>query len=159
MPDSQYYGQTLGDSGDENGTFSVTIGVVTALTLPGILSAATDFEEALFLTDFILGSTKRKFMTAFDQAPAYTLDTDANNQQENRWLCRYHNPTTGKKWRLTIPTANLTKLPIVAGKRSEFVELSTGDGATFKTAFEAFVKDPDTFGAVILDSIQYVSRN
>lgn len=77
-------------------------------------------------------------------------------QRENKWLCRYIDAVTSKKYSLSIGTADLTKV----GANSEFVDLSTGPGAAFKTAFEAFVHSPDVPGnGVTLVSVQFVGRN
>jgi hypothetical protein len=77
-------------------------------------------------------------------------------QRENKYLCRYHNPSTGKKFRASIPCADLTKL--VSG--SEFVVTASGPGAALKTAWAAVVVDPDDGSTLtVLDSIQFVGRN
>lgn len=78
------------------------------------------------------------------------------SQRENKWLCRYHSTVTLKKFRVSIPCADLTKL----ANNSEFLVLTGGPGATLKTNFEAVVVDPDdNVSAVVLDSVQFVGRN
>lgn len=77
-------------------------------------------------------------------------------QRENKWLCRYHDATTFQKFQVSFGTADLSKHMT----NSEFVDLSAGDGAAFKTAFEAVVVSPAAAEhAVVLDSMQFVGRN
>jgi len=77
-------------------------------------------------------------------------------QRENKWLLRYHDATTYQKAQVSIGTADLTKKMA----HSEFVDLTGGDGAALKTAFEAVVVSPfNSSNAVILDSVQFVGRN
>lgn len=77
-------------------------------------------------------------------------------QRENKWLCRYHDATTFKKFQLSLPCADLTKL----ASGSEFLSLAAGVGLALKTAFEAVVVSPDdAANATVLDSVQFVGRN
>jgi hypothetical protein len=159
MGNSQTYGQTVKDSGGESASFGFTIGAVTALTLPGLLSAATDFEEAL--DGIVLGTVHRKVMTVFDNSFDPAINTAAANQKENRWLARYKDNVTGQKYRIEFPTADLSLLPIDGGTglRSEYLDLSADPGLLFKTKFEGFVKSPGNYvNAVTLQSMQFVAR-
>ena len=77
-------------------------------------------------------------------------------QRENKYLCRYHGATLNQKFQVSLPTADLSKLPT----HSEFLDLTTGVGQALKIAFEAVVVSPDNSSeAVILDSVQFVGRN
>lgn len=77
-------------------------------------------------------------------------------QRENKLLLRYHATSSGKKYRVSIPTFDLTTLP----NNSEFLNLAAGVGAALKTAFEAIVRSPDDDGdVVVLDTAQFVGRN
>lgn len=88
----------------------------------------------------------------FEKVPASSTAA----QRENKWLCRYHDATTFQKMTRTIGTADLSEL--VSG--SEFLVLTSGNGAALKTAFEAIVvSDFDPSHAVILDTVQFVGRN
>lgn len=86
-------------------------------------------------------------------------DTPASSplaQRENKFLCRYHNPTSGKKLRASIPCADLSLL----ANNSEFLVLSSGPGQTLKNAWAAVVVDPDDPTTLtVLDSVQFVGRN
>jgi len=77
-------------------------------------------------------------------------------QRENKWLVRYHEEGTSKKFVVSLPTADLDQHM----DNSEFVDLTTGAGAAFKAAFEAVVVSPADSGAnVVVDSVQFVGRN
>lgn len=90
-------------------------------------------------------------------APAKTNAASPLAQREVKWLCRYQSSTdsTAPVYRCEIPTADLSLL----ANNTEFLDLSAGAGATFKSAFEAIVVTPDAAeDAVTLLSVQFVSR-
>lgn len=77
-------------------------------------------------------------------------------QRENKWVVRYHDATTFQKFRVELPTADLSLLPL----NSDFVDISTGLMGTYVTAFEAVAKSPaDPTHSVVVDSVQFVGRN
>lgn len=80
--------------------------------------------------------------------------------RNNKWLCEYQDNTDASLHRMEIPTADLAQ-QATPGKS---LDLATGNGATFKAAFEAMVKSPATPGqgggnAVTLLSVEYVGRS
>lgn len=76
-------------------------------------------------------------------------------QREIKWLVRYHDAVTLKARILELPGADLNLL----GTGSEFMALGAGAGATLKAQWDAFVVDPETGNATVLDSVQFVARN
>jgi len=77
-------------------------------------------------------------------------------QRENKYLIRYHGNTSLKKFRASVPAADLSLLP----DHSEFLDLTAGEGQAVKDAFEAIVVSPDDAAeSVTVDSIQFVGRN
>ena len=77
-------------------------------------------------------------------------------QRENKYMCQYHDTTTGKKFRAEFPCADLLELP----SGEEELDLLAGNGATLKSAFEALVVSPDDeTHTVVLDRVVYVARN
>jgi hypothetical protein len=77
-------------------------------------------------------------------------------QRENKWLVRYHGDTLNKKFRFSIPTADLSLLP----NHSEFLDLSAGAGQTLKNTLEAILRSPDDGAETCtVDSVQFVGRN
>lgn len=82
--------------------------------------------------------------------------SDPLAQRENKWLVRYHDGTTQQKYRAELGTADLSLL----ADHSEFLSLTSAEGAAFKTAFEAVVVSPgNSSNSVVVDSIQFVGRN
>lgn len=75
-------------------------------------------------------------------------------QREMKWLCRYHDATTLKKYTLEIPTPDFAD----TGANSDFMDLLAGDGAAFVVQFELFVIATLTGNATILDSAELVGR-
>jgi len=161
MPDLSFYNLTIADNTvKSNGepetatvSFPVTLfddaGSNTAeLALIGTLETAA--------TALLLGVVVKKEAIFFRDQLAVVAASSIAAQRENKFLCRYHNPTSGKKFRLSLPTADLTKLTA----HTEFVALGSGPGAAFKSAWEAVVVDPDDGTTLtILDSVQFVGRN
>lgn len=123
--------------------------VAATITLVGNLKVAL---AGLVLGRFIADEViyNRELLGA--QIPA----TSPNAQRENKWLARYHDPVTYNNYTLTFGTADLTKLMT----NSEFVDLTAGPGADFKTAFDAVVTSPEDASRLgVLDSLQFVGRN
>lgn len=84
--------------------------------------------------------------------------TDPLAQREIKALVSYHDDTTGKKYRVEIPTLDLVTIGLVAG--SDLVDLGDTQAAAFVAAFEAVAMDPDTgLNSVTVDSIRFVGRN
>jgi len=76
------------------------------------------------------------------------------SQRENKWLLRYHDASTGKKYTAEIPCADLTLL----ATNSEFMDTTLSAWTNLKTAFEAVVYSPDEANLTVLDSAQFVGR-
>lgn len=160
MPGS-YYALTVTDntvkSNGQPETGSVVI-PVTEMSDSGdntaLIALIGNLETAIVAV--ILGNIAKKELTFFRDN--FTPGPAASNlaQRENKFLCRYHNPTSGAKFQVSLPTADLTKL--VA--HTEFVALTAGVGLAVKTAWELVVVDPDDHTTLtILDSMQFVGRN
>jgi hypothetical protein len=156
-----YFQITLADntakSNGEPETTSTEVAITTLTpsnvaateTLCGNLKTAL---AALVLGRFVKNSLTYNRAQNGAQIPA----DDDLAQRENKWLCRYHDATTYQKFSVSFGTADLSKHK----PNSEFVDLATGDGAAFKTAFEAVVVSPaDSSHSVVLDSMQFVGRN
>lgn len=103
-----------------------------------------------------LGSNQNKQLTYARTFLAATPAASQLAQRENKWLARYHDATTFKKYTVSWPCADLTKL----ASGEEFLDLTADPGLALKTAFEAVVVSPDdSTHAVVLDSVQFVGRN
>ena len=76
-------------------------------------------------------------------------------QREMKWLCRYHDAVSLKKYTLEIPCADAALLT----GNTDFMDLAAGAGLTLKADWDANVIAPLTGNATVLDSIQLVGRN
>lgn len=155
-----FWGQTLNDNtiksnGEpENASYRVPVITLTAANL--VAQQALHANLAAAVAGVTMG-TVRHTTTLLDETIG-TLNPAASTlaQRENKFLCRYHDVTTGQKYRVSLPTADLSTLP----NNSEFLDLTTGPGAALKTAFEAVVRSPgNAANAVTLDTVQFVGRN
>lgn len=139
----------------ENGTFEVAVGTLTSANVAAQLVKIATLVTAV---EALVIGVQAKNAVIFDRnvlgaGPAASVLA----QRENKWLCRYHGATTFKKFRVSIPTADLTLLPAT---NTEFLDLTAGAPLAFKTAFEDIITSPDDGAeAVILDSVQFVGRN
>lgn len=155
-----YGGATVADntqkSNGEPETSSWQVAIVT-LTPENVAATETLFGTLLTSIQAVcLGSVQNKTLTYSRTILSASPAASTAAQRENKWLARYHDAVTFKKYTVSWPCADLTKL--VSG--SEFLVLTSGAGATLKTDFEAVVKAPDDAShAVVLDSVQFVGRN
>jgi hypothetical protein len=146
-------GETYRDYGTpgEKSSFEITVVDLTAVNVAaqvGLLSTLWGTIDAM-----VLGNIASRKVVFAQSAPDDTVVTDPTAQRENKWLVRYHD-TSGRKFRVELPTANLTLLDT----GSEFLDLTGTEAAAFKTAFEAVAKSPDDQSTVVVDSIQFVGR-
>lgn len=138
----------------ETGSFRVPVTTITAANYTTVTGQLTSLKTAI--QGITLGRFIREVIESGVVQIAAIPATDPLAQRENKWLCRYHGNTLGQKFTVSLPTADVS-LHIA---NSEFLDLTGGVGATFKTAFEAVVKSPnDAAEAVTLDSVQFVGRN
>lgn len=139
----------------ETSTFRVPITTVTAGNFAAVNTALDALVAAV--DGVVLGVVNRRALeasvvTATSPAPS----SDPLAQRENKYLCRYHDVVTGKKFSVSLPTADLS----VHMPNSEFIDLTVNPGLALKTAFEAVVvSGDDAAHSVILDNVQFVGRN
>lgn len=137
--------------------------VVRARGIP-LTAANFDAQVALWeaLEDAISGTTEValgnlvKLSIGHAEPSGLSAPVSALAQREAKWLVHYHAPTTGKKYTMEIPCADLTLLDPNARDR---MLVASGDGATFVGAFEGVVRAPDDGAAVVVDYILHVGRN
>lgn len=91
---------------------------------------------------------------------AITIDSNLvgadGSFREQKWLVRYEDSTTKKIYRNEIPTADFANATFTAG--TDFLVLTSGDGATLVSALEALVASP-VGNAIEVISIEAVGRN
>lgn len=140
----------LTDYNGEVSTTTVLTGAVTAASLPGLLSDIADMVAAT--DDLVLGVRKSDSLRAFKTPGSNALASDPNAQVERKWLVTYDDITTffdppvnsipnagfGKVFNLEIGTANAALLD----DNSEFLDITTGPGLAWVTAFQAMGRTP-----------------
>jgi hypothetical protein len=151
-----YVTWSLRDYTNETSPFRVNSGAITAVSIAGFLTAIGTGRAAVEgITEGIVA--KEQWVGDSTDLSA-AIPTAVTAQVERKWLIRYHDTVTQKKYRSEIPTAEL-----VAGRlltNSDFANLADADMATFVTWFNGFARSPDSdTNAVVIDSIQHVGRN
>jgi len=151
------------DNSREVGKVEVHTGPVTALTLPALLTQIGTLRTAI--DGLSIGTMASEALAVFktkitSAAPATTLA-----QRGKKWTVGYSDITAdwdggigvqvnygyGKIFTFTIPCCDLTLL--VSGE--EGLDLTSGPGLAFKTAFEAIAKSPYG-GATRVEYIRYI---
>lgn len=149
----QDYGNAGSGTGGEKSTWSVWGATLTA----GNIVAQSGLASALRTAALAItrGGEASSRLLASSTLSTVAI-TDPLAQRENKWLVRYHDNVDGAKFRVEIPTADLSLLD--AG--NEFLNLDdSGPVAAFVTAFQDYVVSPDDpTHAVTVDSIQFVGR-
>lgn len=153
---------------DYNGETSVTgidVGAVTAISLPGLLTNIAAYRAAV--DDLILGTVKSDMLVAYKTPGTNALPADQNAQVERKWLVTYDDITQyfdapinaipnagyGKIFNREIGTANAELLD----DNQEFLDLSSGPGLAYATAFNNMARSPYGGTARVL-SVELVGR-
>lgn len=133
----------------------VTITQITAGNLVATMALVDTLISAM--QAITLGQLAKSKITARDQDEDTATPTDPNAQRERKWLVRYHDTVTGKKYRLEIPTADLGSGNLSVN--SDEANLVDTQVAAFITAFEGVARDPDTgLNTVEVDKIEHVGK-
>jgi hypothetical protein len=148
-----FIGETYRDYGNpgEKSSFRLAVVALTAANLVAQQTAITGLWTAI--EAIVLGNIAKRQVIVSDTSPDDTEVTDPLAQRENKWLVRYHD-TSNRKFTAEIPTADLSQLTL----GTEFLDISTGVGSTFRNEFEAVVVSPADSSAVVVDSVQFVGR-
>jgi hypothetical protein len=161
-----HYSLTLTDYEGTPGDVQVNTGLVTALTLPGLLTQIGALRTAI--DNITIGIPAKENQTVFDTILSQDKPTDPNAQRGNKWLVIYHDntqffdapvnaiPNAGylKPFRIMIPTADNSLL----ADNEKDLDLTVNPGLAFKTAFEAIAKSPYG-GSVVIDSMEQTNVN
>jgi len=155
-----FYSQTIADNtvkknGEpESAVWAVAVTTLTAANYVAQKALIDDLAAAV--APFVLGNILKTEIVIDREKVSGLPAPDILAQRENKLLLRYEGAVSLKPFRTSIPTLDLTTLV----DHTEFVDLTTGDGAALKAAFEAIVKSPDDGAeAVTLLSAQFVGRN
>jgi len=129
----------------------ITLSAANLVATSGLVDNLTAAIEAL-----VLGNLLKTNLVAERSLLSGSAAALQAAQRENKLLLRYIGSVTSQKFRASLPTFDLTKLP----NHSEFVDLTADVGLALKTAFEAVVRSPnDATETVVLSSAQFVGRN
>jgi hypothetical protein len=160
------YSLSLRDWDKKIGTVEVHTGLVTALTLPALLTQVGALRTAI--DNITIGVVAKEKQTVFDTILDDATPASAFAQRGNKWLVIYHDNTQFfdppvnaipndaylTKYRVMIPTADNALLT----GNDTFLDLTAGPGLAFKTAFEAVAKSP-AGGSVVIDSVEQDNVN
>lgn len=159
------FGVTIRDRSDEMSSLNITIGEVTAGTLPGLLTATGALEDAI--EDIILGNIATDRMEVYNNTVNNVRPTSPYANRETKFLVRYRdnqaafgavpNEGFGKVFTVSIATPNLALSGLLT-PGSDFVNLAQTEIAAFVTAFEGVARSPYQ-GTVTVESIEIVGRN
>lgn len=147
----EFYGLSIKDSTPETGRVDFNIGLITAATLPGLLTQMGALRTAI--EGVILGEPIQSRWGDTDSITA-TTPVDPNCQRGIKWTVLMRDNVSGVPVINHIPTANLTLLPVVGGKVQEDMDLTADPGLALKTALQALAKSP-AGNAVTVERIYY----
>jgi len=171
---------TIQDYSREKAHSSMNVGIVTALSLPNLLTNLGNFEKAL--DNIIIGTVFKKSLSVYDNATNNGIPTNVFAQREIRWVVHYHdntpafgvvdssgnpitgvpdvpNPAFGRAYTVEYACPDLSLLQ----QNSDLMDLSTsggpanGKGAAFVLQFENTFLAPSG-GVARIDYIELVGR-
>jgi hypothetical protein len=160
------YGLSLRDWDKKIGTVEINTGLVTALTLPALLTQIGALRTAI--ANITIGVVANERQDVFNTILSQANPTDEFAQRGNKWLVSYHDNTPFfddpinaipndaylRKFRVMIPTADNSLL----AANDTFLDLTVNPGLAFKTAFEAMAKSP-AGGSAVIDFVQQTNVN
>lgn len=157
----QKYDVTLRDATGEVTTHTIFFDEITAVSLPGLLTALGNYNTALIgITLGVLAKDRWGEETIVSNV----TPTDPAAQRENKLLVQYRGVTTEKPYTLTIGTIDFSTLVFLPGA-GDAVAFTAANGASaaiiaWVTAFEALASAPDDEAEnVEVVGMRYVGRN
>lgn len=131
------------DYSKETKTIRLPVGEITAVSLPGLLTALSTFETAL---DGVLLGVRHKQSWGAETVVTNTPPTEKDAQVETEMLVRLQGATTEAPFSFRIPAVDYTAFNYASPPAGDSVILS-GAGASSPTtalisAIEALVKTP-----------------
>lgn len=152
---------TFRDATEEVSTVTMYADEITAVSLPGLLTAIGAMTTAL--EGITLGELAKQ--TWGEQTVVSNdVPSDPSAQRESKLLVQYRGATTQKPYTLTIPTIDYSVLVFLPGA-GDAVAFTAANGASteiqaFVTAFEADWHAPDDEAeAVEVTGMRFVGRN
>ncbi len=140
-------------------SFRVFYGEVTALSLPGLLTALGDFTTAV--DNITIGTIAKTNFSIVETVISNTPPTDKGAQIGSRLLVQYQDSVTEKPYSFNIPTIDYSKLNFVPGGGNAVIFSGAGASAeiaAFVTKFQALAKSPDNdANSVVITGMRYNS--
>lgn len=159
-PAVSFFSETIFDSTvkangqPESTTWRVPVATLTAANY--VAKAALIDALVAAVAPLILGNVNKNTTTILESLVSLAPAATQLAQRENKLLLRYRDGATNQKFSVSIGTFDLSELPL----HSEFLDLTAGNGAALKAAFEAIVVNPQVAAnPVTLSSAQFVGRN
>lgn len=159
MSDQGELALTIRDASNELSTFSVNVGVVTAINLTAKLSLWNDFQNAT--VGIILGNLANSKATLFNNPINPNTPTNQVAQKEWKWAVHYHDNTDvfgalqnvffGRHYVVSIACPD----PALLIEGTDLMDLTSTAGAEFVTSFEETALAPSG-GAAKIDYIELV---
>jgi len=146
---------TYQDYSKEFSTARVTAQTLTALNFDTQATARAAFIAAI--SPLVLGTIAK---SGFGEQTigVNTPPASVEAQREKKWLVTYEGNTSGKKFQLELPCADLTGGHLIVN--SDNADLTEADWAAFIAAFEAYGRSPDDPAETInVLSARFVGRN
>jgi len=144
------------DYGGEMSSVRVRGLTLTAANFDAQVALAEALENAISgTTEIALGNVIRTSIGHVEPS-GLSAPIDPQAQRETKWDVHYHSSSTGKKYRMEIPCADLALLDPNARDR---MLVSSGNGQAFVTAFNAYARCPDDGTPAVFDYALHVGRN
>lgn len=144
------WSETISDYNGETSVITIGTGAVTAVSLPGLLTNIAAMKAAI--DGIIIGIPKSDTLRAYKTPISNALPADQNAQVERKWMVTYDDITQyfdapvnaipnagfGKIFNVEVATADATLLD----DNQEFLDISSGPGLAFATAFNNMARSP-----------------
>lgn len=145
-------GFTMWDYSGEKSAVNFNVGIVTALTLPGLLTQFGAIRTGI--NNITLGTFYKERLEVFDTTLTNDLPGDVNAQRERKWLIVYEDslqffdapvnaiPNAGylKRFTMEVPTADFADGRLKP--HTDEADFAAPTIAAFQAAFEAIAKSP-----------------
>lgn len=157
MPPVHYGSFKVRDYSSETSTVKFYNGAITAVSLPGYLTALGNMRTAIQgVTNGIIAS---EMWVGDNTVLSQAAPATPIAQRENKWLVTYEGNTNNKLFQMTLPTADLTNAALFLPGSDE-ADLTAQPWVDFITAFQAIGRTPDDDQETItVRSIRFVGRN
>lgn len=108
------------------------------------------------IVDITIGNVEKSVLKTATDKDAGVVGVPSNPfaQREIKWLIRYTDSVTAKKYRSEVPTADLA----FTSAGTDFMDLGSAEGIALISALEAGIVSQDG-NAVNVDTVEFVGRN